>query len=222
VDDPLLVKRIKVNSRNLISSIAFLVLAAIGDLNAQSINYSNTVNSTILFPGNTTFSFSPGVDNFSITSGSASGLLGEISGIFTIGTITTIDGVSSAPVTGIGGFVIHDGSFNLTANLNWVNIAQFGTGGSLNLAGSVNLTGITYGGSNPDLVTLAAAGSSSDVLTFQFVPQVSLAALRDGPGPHSTSFSGSIANPEPGTTGLVILGLGLTSAIGWRRKKNAA
>ena len=210
------------NSRNLIATVAFLVLAGIGHLNGQTtLNYSSTNNSSILFPGDTTFSFSPGVDNFHITSGTAAGLLGEMTGTFNIGTITTIGNVQAALVTGDGTFVVHDGGFNLSATLTWVNIAQFGSGDSLNLAGVVNLTGITYAGSNPDLDALAAAGSATNVLSFQFVPAVSLATLRDGPGPNSTSFSGTVFVPEPGTTSLIVLGLGaLTSAIGWRKKKS--
>jgi len=211
-----------VNSRNLFASIAFFVLAAIGNLNGQTLDYSNTVGSSILFPGDTTFSFSPGTDNFRITTGTAAGLLGEMTGNFNIGTITTIGNVQAALVTGSGTFIVHDGAFNLSATLTWVNIAQFGSGDSLNLAGVVNLTGITYVGSNPDLDALAAAGSAINVLTFQFSPPVSLATLRDGPGPNATSFSGSVAVPEPGTTALIVLGLAaLSSAIRWRTKKSS-
>ena len=210
----------KVKSRHLIGGIAFLLLAVVGNLNAQ-LNYSSTNNSAIAFPGDTTFSFSPGVDNFRITTGTASGLLGEMTGIFNIGTITTIGNVTAALVTGSGTFIVHDGAFNLSATLTWVNIAQFGSGDSLNLQGVVNLTGITYAGSNPDLDALAAAGSAINVLSFQFVPPVSLAELRDGPGPHTTSFSGSVAVPEPGTTALIVLGFAaLSSAMRRRTKKS--
>ena len=75
------------------------------NINAQSFDYSSTVGSEIVFPGDTTFHFSPGTDNFRVTSGTATGLFGDITGIFTIGTITIINGVSTAPVTGTGGFV---------------------------------------------------------------------------------------------------------------------
>src|SRR5690348_5356354 len=94
--------------------VAAVALAFFTANNAQSFDYSSTVGSEIVFPGDTTLRFSPGTDNFRITSGTATGLLGDISGIFTIGTITVINGVSMAPVTGSGGFVIHDGAFNLT------------------------------------------------------------------------------------------------------------
>jgi len=209
------------NFRNLLASVAFLVLVLTAKPSAQALDYASTVNSFISFPGDTTFSFSPTADNFIVTTGTASGLSGEITGTFTIGTITTVGNVSTAPVTGTGGFLVHDGAFTFSASLVWINVSQIGTGGVLNLDGSVNLTGITYGGSNPDLMALAAAGSGLNALTFQFVPAVSLATLRNGPGPYSTSFSGSVAVPEPGSTALIVFGLGvLTAAMVRSQAKN--
>jgi hypothetical protein len=209
------------NFRNLLASVAFLGLVLTANFSAQAFDYSSTVGSSILFPGDATFSFSPGASNFIVTSGSASGLFGEITGTFSIGTITTSGDISTAPVTGIGGFLVHDGAFTLSASLVWIDITQDGTGGVLNLNGSVNLTGITYGGSNPDLMALASAGSGLNALTFQFVPALSLATLRNGPGPNSTSFSGSVAVPEPGSAALIVFGLGvLTAAMVRSRAKN--
>ena len=54
--------------------------------------------------------------------------------------------------------------------INWISISTISVAGVLNLNGQVNLTGINYLGSNSDLSALAAAGSASDVVTFQFVP----------------------------------------------------
>jgi len=195
-----------------------LALGFASSAQALQIDYSSNPNSFIVFPGDTTFQFSPAVSQFTVTDGTASGLLGEITGIYTIGTITTVGGVSSAPVTGTGTFVIHDGAFNLVGTLTWVNIVQIGSGLTLNVQGSANLTNITYGGSNADLLALAAAGSGSNTLTFQFVPAVSLVALRNGPGPNQTSFSGSIGPsvPDGGTT-VALLGLGLAAVEGVRR-----
>ena len=209
------------NFRNLLASVAFLGLVLTANLSAQAFDYASAVNSTIVFPGDATFSFSPEANNFLVTTGTAAGLSGEITGTFNIGTITTNGNVSTAPVTGTGGFLVHDGAFTLSASLVWIDIRQIGTLGALNLAGSVNLTGITYGGSNPDLVALASAGSALNALSFQFVPAVSLAALRNGPGPYSTTFSGSVAVPEPGSAALIVFGLGvLTAAMVRSRAKN--
>jgi VPDSG-CTERM motif len=193
--------------------VAGVALLSANEVKAVSIDYSNTVGSSISFAGDGTFSFTPALDNFKVTSGSASGFLGDITGTYTIGAITTLGPLSMAPITGTGALVIDDPSgFDLTATLTWVDIQQLGTGGSLNVLGSVNLTGITYSGSNPDLLALAAAGSAIDVLSFQFNPALSLATLKGSP--NQTSFSGSIATvPDGGATiglfGFALLGIGV-------------
>jgi len=200
-------------------ALAFLFAGRVG---AVSFSYSSTVGSFISFPGDTTFSFTPAVDNFQVTSGAASGFLGEITGTFTIGTISTIGSLSTAPVTGTGGFVISDGTFDLTATLTWADIQQLGGGGSLNVGGVVNLTSVTYSGSNPALKALATAGAGIDVLSFQFTPPVSLATLSNGPGPNQTSFSGAVSAPDGGTTaGLLSFAL-LGVEVMRRRIKSAA
>ena len=192
--------------------MALASLASLTNVQATGFDYSSTVGSSIMFPGDHTFSFSPSATNFQVTSGTASGLLGEMTGTFTIGTITTtiipgIGTMQTASVTGSGTFVIHDGAFTFSAVLTWVDIAQLGSGAVLNTTGTVSLTGITYGGSNPDLVALATAGSGANVLSFQFAPTASLEELRNGPGPHKTSFSGSVATLPDGGSTLMLLGL---------------
>lgn len=207
------------NIRSSLSKTAtWLVVAGFAFLSANTIkavsfDYSNTVNSFISFAGDSTFTL--GLDSFRVTTGTASGFEGDITGTFTIGTITTIGPLSMAPVTGTGTLVIDDPSgFNLTATLTWFDMQQIGTGGSLNIGGAVNLTGITYGGSNADLLALAAAGSGIDVLSFQFNPTVSLSGLRSSA--NSTSFSGTIATatvPDGGSTigllGFALFGIGV-------------
>src|SRR5215831_16090516 len=185
---------------------------------ALQVDYSNTTGSSISFDGSGNFSFSPASDSFSVTSGSAAGLLGDISGTFTIGSITTSGVQSSAPVSGSGELVIHDGASNFKATLQWVDIVQLGTGSTLNDLGTVNLTGISYGGSNADLLALANAGSGINVLTFQFAPAVSLSDLANSA--HSTSFSGSIFTPEvvpDGGMTATLLGLALSGLALVRR-----
>ena len=201
---------------------AGMILACASNVQAVSFDYSSTVGSTIVFPGDTTFHFAPATNNFQVTSGSAAGLMGEMTGTFTIGTITTIGGVSTASVSGSGTFVIHDGSFDLTATLTWVDITQNGTGDNLNITGTVNLTGISYGGTNADLVALRNAGNGANVLSFQFIPAVTLATLRNGPGSHSTSFSGTVATLPDGGTTVALLGLALTGLEGLRRRMKKA
>lgn len=181
--------------------MALASVASINSVHGSGFNYSCTVGSSITFPGDQTFSFSPVTNNFQVTSGTASGLLGEMTGTFTIGTITTtiipgIGTMQTASVTGSGTFVIHDGAFTLSAVLTWVDVAQFGSGAFLNTTGTVSLSGVTYNGSNADLLALATAGSGANVLSFQFAPTVTLDQLRDGPGVQKTSFSGSADFPS--------------------------
>jgi hypothetical protein len=64
---------------------------------------------------------------------------------------------------------------------------------------------------------MAAAGTAANVLTFQFVPAVTLAVLRDGPGSHSTSFSGTVVSLPDGGTTIMLLGVGL-GALGMARR----
>jgi hypothetical protein len=129
---------------------------------------------------------------FTVTSGTAQGLLGEMTGTYSIDTITTtiIPGIAilrQASVTGTGTFVIHDGAYTLSGMLSWVNLMQLGTGSALNTTGLVNLTGVTYNGHNTDLVNLRNAASGSNTLDFTFNPAVSLTQLRNG-GQHNNQF----------------------------------
>jgi hypothetical protein len=207
-----------------ITAALALAAAAIGfvdsaNANPYSFSYASRPGSAIVFPGNHTFHFAPGTNDFVVTSGTASGDFGQIIGTFTIGTITPIPGGATAPVTGTGTFVIHDGTgHDLTASLTWVDITQIGTSGTLNIGGAINLTSITYTGTNHDLVNLRIAGSASDTLDFTFNPAVTLAHLRNGPGSHSTSFSGTVSYQVPdGGTAVALLGIALAGVGGVRR-----
>lgn len=192
-------------------------------MEANTIDYSSAANSFINFTGHGTFDFTPSADSFMITSGAATGLYGSMTGVYTIGNITTVGLDSSAPVTGSGLFEITDAQGDVfSANLTWVNINQLGTGGYLNTVGTVNLTDISYSGSNSALLALADDGSGIDVLSFQFIPAVSLASLKDSQ--HDTSFSGSLTgipqpapSPDGGST-VALLGAA-TLMIGCARRK---
>jgi hypothetical protein len=203
---------------------AGMILAGVSNVQAVHFDYSSTAGSAIVFPGDTTFHFTTdgAGHNFMVSNGTAAGLLGEMTGTYTIGTITTSGGVSTASVSGTGTFVIHDGANLFTATLTWVDITQNGTGDNLNITGQVNLTAISYTGSNADLVALRNAGNGANVLSFQFVPAVTLATLRNGPGPNSTSFSGSVGTLPDGGTTVALLGLALTGLEGLRRRMKKA
>lgn len=181
---------------NILTATTIAAIAVVFGASAQAghFDYASEVNSAISFDGAGHFTFTPSTNNFHVSNGSAVGLLGEVTGTYTIGAISG----NTAPVTGTGTFVVHDGANDLSATLQWVDITQSGTAYFLNINGTVNLTNITYAGSNPDLLALKNAGSGINVLSFQFVPAVPLVDLV-GPNPHSTSFSGTVAW-SPGTT----------------------
>jgi hypothetical protein len=207
-----------------------LAAAAVGFVDsAKAVSFayvSNPLNgSEIHFQGGGgpnphTFTFLPTTNNIVVTTGTCAGCFGEITGTFTIGTITPIPGGAMAPVTGTGTFVIHDGlGNNLTASLTWVDITQIGTSGTLNISGALNLTGITYSGLNPDLRALAHIGSASNTLDFTFNPGISLFMLRNA-GQHNTTFSGTVtagsSTPDGGAS-VALLGIALAGVGGVRR-----
>jgi hypothetical protein len=199
-----------------------LAAAAIGFVDsakAVQFDYSSTPGSFIHFDGMHHFTFTPAANNFVVGNGTCAGCFGEITGTFTIGTITQgPPGFFSAPVTGSGTFVIHDGmGNNLTATVTWVDIQQHGTAGNLNVSGQANLSNIMYSGTNPDLVALKNAVSGSNVLSFTFNPAVSLFQLRNGPGSHDTSFSGTVSSLPDGGTTVALLGIALAGIGGASR-----
>lgn len=180
-----------------------------------TVDYSNTTGATIYFDGASHFSFAPSFDNLKITAGTgAVGLLGEMTGTYTVGTVSKVGTMSSAPVNGSGMLVIHDGAgYDMSGNLTWVNIVQIGTSDFLNTSGNLNLTNISYHGTNSVLSLLAATPSNaSDVLSFQFTPAKSLSTLKSTKT--RTSFSGSIHAtrivPEHADS-LLLLGLALAA-----------
>jgi hypothetical protein len=212
------------------SVLALAAIAFVPQCHAQlTLNFSNNTNTFIQFGGtNHTIAFSsaPNGYQWNITSEStghsaALGLLGSVNnGPFSYGAITPSDGgnIQSATVTGpLGGLVINDGTSILAGQVNWINVTTFfQSAGDFNAQLMVNVTGIVYQGSNPDLQYLTAHQPGTMDLTFQFSPGMDLTMLSTGAGGYDTSYSGSLSVPEP--TVLVLSGLGGLGLLYLRRR----
>jgi hypothetical protein len=158
------------------------------------------------------------------------GLYGTIGGTYQLGTIgTTPTGDAMAPVTlasgaGTNVITIKDNTgHNLTANVVWNNVVDpNGSSGTLNIAASLNLSGMAYTGSNVDLLALLhdGNGTGTSVVSFTFLPAISLSTLDKGGTDtnKTTSFSGSISSTPDGGSAVALLGIALLGVEMFRRK----
>ncbi|HRI13961.1 MAG TPA: VPDSG-CTERM sorting domain-containing protein [Verrucomicrobiota bacterium] len=195
------------------------------DAKAIQFNISSIPGSEIRFTGSGTLaalSFSAG-NNFQIDSvvggaNTAAGYEGSFSGSWTMGPVTTvtlIPLVETAPVSGTGTMTISDGTDTLTATVAWVVATSLKTIISVATLGVTgNVTGVSYSGSDPDLLAYAAGLNQTAVLSFTFPPPGKSLAQLVAPGSNGTTFSGNLVAedntvvPDSGTT-LILLGLGL-------------
>jgi len=200
-------------------------------LNFSSLGNTDPTKEGIQFNGSTdTFVFNHGSDNpfttpdesnfaFSVTgsstgrtgSNSAVFSLGDITGVYTIGSITPSGPKEVADVTGTGTFSITDASGNaFAADVSWIRIQTEGTGGTINAGGQLNLTNATYSGLNQDLqqlLTEVNALGGIATITFQFASAKTLTQLTTE-DQNNTSYSGSVTTAVPVPPTLVMLGVG--------------
>jgi hypothetical protein len=212
----------------LIAGLICLTALIAGNAWALTLDFSNLTGAYIRFDGNTdTYGFTNNSTGYSfgITGSNLadSGLVGKIEGSFGIGAVTGIPGYQSAPVTGTGVLSIWDGAEFLTANISWhdgTTIGQSVVGGLLNIEGTVNLTGISYIGSNADLMSIKSAGEGIVTAAFTFNPGRTLEQLIEDGASNQTSYSGTLsAVPLPGA--LILLGVGLVRLVAYSRRKRA-
>jgi len=208
-----------------------LSLSSVVSAGTLELDFANTTGANLSFDGtNGTFSFTPDgaghdfqINNVSGGNSSALNLFGTISGTFTIGTITSVDGVPTAPVTGTGVLTISDGTNNLTADITMASINKPSTIGMINPTEVVNLSNFHYTGTNSDLANLA--GGINPTALLSFFSSKSLAQLQSGGSTTNTGFSGALTAvvPEPGT---MVLALAAAPALGgfWfsRKRRKAA
>ncbi len=215
--------------------LVMLLLGGLGQAWALTLEFSNVGNATIYFPGDSTFNFtdstasgSSGFD-FQITGSDGNdpdtvGLYGNLSGPFTIGTITQyFPGVETAPITGTGSFSIKDeNGITLTATItSFDSIFRAGGGNIINWEGNVNLSNISYTGSNTDLQSLTYGTDPILIISFTFTPAITLYQMKSGAS-DSTSYSGTLnVVPLPGS--VLLLGTGIIglALLGLRRRRQA-
>jgi hypothetical protein len=156
---------------------------------------------------------------FNALGGDATGLFGNITGNFNIGAISVAGPIQSAAVTGSGTFSISDGVNSLTGTLVFHNITTIGTAGILNLNGDLNVTAISYAGTNVDLSLLAAAQDGNLAINFTLLPPKTLTQLTaDDFNGSINSYDGAVtAVPEP--TSMALLGIGTLLAGAYRLRR---
>lgn len=218
-------------------SLSFLnVMLYVGASHAQglTLNFSANSGTEIEFFGSQNmFNFNAGANPYQWTvtdengGVSAVGLQGSVlNGPFSYGPISTsgsgLSEVQYANVLGpMGNLKIDDGSSGfLTGSVNWIDIATYASSlGGLNATLNVNVTAISYTGSNPDLQYLVAHQPGSLDVSFQFATAEDLSSLSTGTGPYATtSYSGSLSVvPEPST--LAVAGLSGLGLLLLRRRK---
>lgn len=212
----------KLNKALVVATIG-LALWAMPGYGQLTLNFSANTGTGVQFNGaSDSFQFINDAFGYQwhITSESGGSSALNLNGAFSsssfhYGPITTTGSgilmIQSAAVTGpLGSFLINDGTGNLSGTVNFIDVETYASGSSggmnaLNLL--VNLTGVTYSGSNPDLQLLRAEQPGTLDLSFQFSPGKTLTQLSTGTGPYVTSYSGSlVVVPEPSTLALAALG----------------
>jgi hypothetical protein len=205
-----------------------------------TLGLSNIPHTVVSFDGTgsaATFTFTTTgapAEGFTITnsdsnSQSSVGLAGVLNGSYSFSSITQVSPTEQyALVTTTGGqLVISDGlGNNLTGNVQGIDIDSNSKNGSVNLFGAVNLTGVTYSGTNADLVELKnEANFSGGILGINFTLKngQNLATLESAAGsPHTYAWAGTIeTNSVPEPSSLMLGGIGALGVIGCalRRRK---
>lgn len=231
-------------------TLAFAMVAVVGLFVGTSadaaitLGLSSVDDATMRFAGTgsqstITFTNGPQGNSFGIRTvdgspgGSPAGLFGTISGSFSysVAGITTIGAVQTAALTGTGVMSIGPaGGPTLTATISGIDVFSLGSVGGLNgLNSLINLSNVSYSGSNVALLQLkneVAAGGGIVTISYQFAKPTSLTDLAAAGCPTSTTYSGTVSTvstvPEPGTMGMAFSGialLGLGYYRQWRRMR---
>jgi hypothetical protein len=176
-----------------------------GTLPGAFIAFTGGPSRTITFPG------APSGYDFIINQSDAPsmiGIQGNINGTFTVGTISSLGSLQTAPVSGTGTFSLTDSSgYVLSADLVWDEIFTYGGSGGLNPSNSLNLTNWTYAGADPVFMAIVNGTERNETLSFQFSPGKSLTQLMGTGAYNQATYSGAFSMlPEPGTLLMLLAG----------------
>ena len=197
-------------------------LAAAGPSSAAVYTFTgaNDVGAGISFLGDPARSISfpnLGTWDFVITSssdGKLPGLTGNISGgpAFTVGPVVVLGPLQTASVSGVGAFSIFDGVDTLTADVTFDEIVSIGTAVGLSFSTSINLSNVSYSGSNEGVLNVLNTIDPSITIAATFNPGKSLTQLMakgsENSSAYAIAFSGQPV-PEPSTMALLTVGLGM-------------
>ena len=192
------------------AAAAICLMPAVGHATPSlTLNFAANPGSTIQFNGSPTggpsFQFNNGTNGyqFNVTGeqggSSAIGLNGSVNnGPFFYGPVTSLGdffNTQSATVLGpLGDLVISDGVNYLTGKIDFFQVSTYGGFfGALNGALNINVTAISYFGSNSDLQTLVANQPGEMDVSFTFGAPETLAQLSTTPIPVTTSYSASLS-----------------------------
>lgn len=213
--------------------LALLLASSSGVASAIELDFGNVAGALLHFDGHDHFSFTastlvPNVgQDFQIVgsdSVSQDSLLdkGTITGTF---GFTPSGNVSN--VTGSGTITIVDShNIDLTANLDWKTIAVSSGAGNLNVNGVVNLSNVSYSGSQTDLQALATGAMPTATMQFNVKSTQDLAYLGGGVSHVITdvrAYNGALtAVPEPGTIAMLFAGLPALGLVFARCRRKVA
>jgi len=228
----------KFQTLSVLAAAAMAYLAGPSSATALQLNYSSETLSTIQFDGAGHFRFnpqavptppnlgSPRQETITSTFGGAGTSDGDplwMNGLWTIGPVVNQGGgLQTAAVIGVGQLYVVDHLGNVfQGSLSWDTISSSGAGNVINFAAVANLSGITYSGTEADLIALRDNQPDINVVSLQWTDTIHNLSYLVAHG-DETSISGSLTLtprqvPDGGTT-VLLLGAAL-SGLGLLRKK---